>query len=352
MSKILLAAGGTGGHMFPAISVSEQLQARAHEVYFVTDERGAKYLPEECSKSVYNLSRLGNRTLVSMPLAIWQMFVVIVSCFFLFLFSRPARVVGFGGYVTYPVLLMARIFMVPYYIHEQNSVMGNVNRWFLKGAKGVMTSFPDTLYANDAALYTGLPVRKDLLVVRESPPYLPPVSNFNLLVLGGSQGASVFSNVVPQALNLLPKELKQQLSVVQQCRPNDLDAVQEMYREMNVRARLAPFFDRMAIELSHAHLVICRSGASTVAELGIIGRPAIFVPYPAAMDDHQVGNASYAVSQGGGWMMLEKDFTPEALAKLLQELWHAPALLEQSARMMRALGKCSAAEEISQVILS
>ena len=352
MTKILMVAGGTGGHVFPAAAVAEQLEKKGYEVHFITDIRGAQYLSDHYSKSVYNLSRLGRRTWLTTPLAIWQMFILTFSCFIFFLRSRPGRVVGFGGYVSYPVLQMARIFRVPYYIHEQNSVMGRVNRGFVKGAKGVMTSFPKTAYANENAIFTGLPVRQDLLLARESPPYQAPIDRFNILVLGGSQGASIFSTVVPEAIGLLPPELRHRLNIVQQCRKGDLEKVTQQYQALDVKARLAPFFEHMSMELSHSHLVITRAGASTVAELSVIGRPAIFVPYAAAKDDHQTFNADYAVSVNAGWLFTEKEFTAAALADKLEYLWKNTAFLTDGANLMKALGKCTAAEEIAQVIVS
>jgi UDP-N-acetylglucosamine--N-acetylmuramyl-(pentapeptide) pyrophosphoryl-undecaprenol N-acetylglucosamine transferase len=351
VSRVLFAAGGTGGHMFPAVAVAEQLKTLGHQVHFITDTRGARYLPEDFPKSAFNLSRLGSRTLLTLPIAAWQMVVLTLACFSYFIRSRPDRVIGFGGYVTYPVLLCSRLFRVPYFIHEQNSVMGLVNRWFTGRAHIVMTSFPITLHANENAVFIGLPVRKDLLNVRDKP-YEEPTGEFRLLVLGGSQGASIFSNVIPSSMVLLSPEVRRQMVIVQQCRPEDLDHVKQQYNQLGIKARLAPFFDQMATELAQTHLVISRSGASTMGELTVAGRPGIFVPYPQAMDDHQTGNAAYAVSCGGGWLLPQKDLTPERLAELITSLHENPSRLSKAAVAIRALGKCNAAEDIARVVAS
>jgi UDP-N-acetylglucosamine--N-acetylmuramyl-(pentapeptide) pyrophosphoryl-undecaprenol N-acetylglucosamine transferase len=349
MSSILFAAGGTGGHMFPAAAVAENLSQKGFQIHFITDLRGAQYLPENYSISAFNLSRLGRRTFLTLPLAIWQMLVLTLACFRYFIRSRPDRVIGFGGYVTYPVLLCSRIFRVPYFIHEQNSVMGMVNRWFSKGATRVMTSFPNTLHADNTAHYMGLPVRKDLLLIRELP-YDPPGDTFKILVLGGSQGASVFSRVVPEALAQLSPDVRKKMVVVQQCRLEDIEDVQKQYHKLGINARLAPFFDRMAVEFAHTHLVITRSGASTMAELKIAGRPGIFVPYPAAMDDHQTSNATDVVAHKAGWLMPQSEFTAEGLAAKIQNFVDDPSVLIQAAAAMKALGKCNATEDISQLL--
>jgi UDP-N-acetylglucosamine--N-acetylmuramyl-(pentapeptide) pyrophosphoryl-undecaprenol N-acetylglucosamine transferase len=157
--KVLFVAGGTGGHMFPAAAVAAHLKGKGHAVHFITDVRGARYLTKDVSQSVYNLSVLGRRTPLRMPLVLWQMMRLTLGCFWHFVWTRPDRVVGFGGYVTYPVLWFSRLFRVPYFIHEQNSVMGKVNRWFSGDAELVMTSFPKTLHANDSAHFMGMPVR-------------------------------------------------------------------------------------------------------------------------------------------------------------------------------------------------
>lgn len=343
--KILLAAGGTGGHMFPASAVAENLIAIGHQVHFITDVRGAQYLSRDSSQSVFNLSALGRRTLPRIPLAIWQMLCLSLSCLLYFIRNRPDRVVGFGGYVTYPVLLLSRIFRVPYYIHEQNSVMGLVNRWFAGGAAVVITSFPNTQYAGVSSKVLGIPVRGAISSVRDIP-YVEPSTDFKVLVLGGSQGASIFSTVIPEAFAKLPDDLRAKFTVVQQCRKEDIQSVQQAYDKLNMRAHLASFFEDMAAELASAQLVISRSGASTMAELTIVGRPAIFVPYPGAMDDHQTGNAKYATDAHAGWLVTQPLFTADSLSATLQNLLRHPNVLTQAAAAMKALGKCSAAQDI------
>lgn len=349
MSQILIAAGGTGGHMFPAISVADHLSAQGQDVAFITDQRGEQYLKPEHQRSAYNLSALGWRRWWSIPYVCWQMTLLGVCVFFYFLFSRPDRVIGFGGYASYPVLWMARLFRVPYFIHEQNSVMGIVNRKFAASACKVMTSFPHTIYANDKVVCTGLPVRKDILQVREIA-YVLSKESFHILVLGGSQGAGIFSEILPKALALLPKDILAKLCLVQHCRAEDIKKVEKQYLALGVKAQLVPFIDHIAEELSHAHLVISRAGASTVAELTVTGRPALLVPYPHAMDDHQTGNAFYVSSHQSGWLVKQSEFTPERVASFLTALIANPTTLVRAATAMKSLGQSNAVEEIAKQV--
>ncbi len=335
--------------MFPAVAVAAELAEQGDQIHFITDERGSRYLSSELSKSVFNLSVLGRRTIPRLPLAIWQMIRLTAGCLVYFIRSRPEKVIGFGGYVTYPVLLSARIFRVPYYIHEQNSVMGKVNRWLSGGATTVMTSFPHTIYANEKARMVGLPVRNEIRPIRDSL-YEQPDSQFRLLILGGSQGASIFSKVVPAAFSLMPTDIRKKFLIVQQCFKEDIETVRQQYESLGINATLAPFFENIASEIAKAHLVITRSGASTVAELTTAGRPAVFVPYPAAMDDHQTSNARYVVSNQGGWLVPQQEFSPEKLVKMLTQLSQKPTVLTYAAAAIKSLGQGDATRLIADEV--
>ncbi len=242
---------------------------------------------------------------------------------------KPSAVVGFGGYPAFPPLVAARLRKIPTALHEQNAVLGRANRALANHVSVVATSFENTKLlsgrARTKARMTGNPVR-DQVVDWATQSYQPPPSNgpFSLLVFGGSQGARFFSDTVPAALATLRDEVRARLFVVQQCREEDLARVEEAYRQAGIRAHLAAFFANLPEEMAKAHLVVARSGASTVAELAVMGRPAIFVPLPHAIDNDQLNNARRLAETGGAWCMEQKGLTPEALAEVIGRLLAAP----------------------------
>jgi len=271
--------------------------------------------------------------------------------------NRPDMVVGFGGYPSLPPMLAAIWSGLPTLIHEQNAVLGRVNRLLAPRVGAIAASFPQTarLRAGDAAkvVQTGNPVREAILALRNLP-YVPPNGSgpVRLLVMGGSQGARVMSEVVPAALTRLSPGLRARLRVTQQCRAEDLGRVRDGYARAGIPAELAAFIDDVPQQLGAAHLVIARAGASTVSELLAAGRPAILVPYPHAADDHQTANARAMVAAGGGWMMEERRFTPEALAEGICALTADPQALAEMALAGRAAGRPDAAELLADMILT
>ena len=332
--KIVLTAGGTGGHMFPAQALAEELVKQGRDVTLVTDERGINYFnaPKNVTINQLNLSLMGKPGLHSKLLAMWQLSLRFCSAWRFLKKHRPDYVLGFGGYPAFPTLLAAKICKIPFSLHEQNAVMGRVNRWFIPWAEHVGVSFPDTqkiksCYQSKVTL-TGMPVRKAIQKVGNLP-YTSPKSGepFNLLVLGGSQGAGIFSKVVPAAIAKLPHSLQNCLVITQQCRQESLEATHELYKQLGVAYKLSPFFKDIGAQFAKAHLVISRAGAATTAELLTAGRPAILVPYPHATDDHQTANANYVASIGAGWQIAQTDFTPEVLADHLQDLMEHADLL-------------------------
>lgn len=346
--RILLSAGGTGGHMFPAGVLASNLIEQGFDVQILTDKRGSSYLSKSLPKKVYNLSFLGRRRIWNLPFVAFQMMVLALGTLWNLLFHRPALIVGFGGYVTYPVLLFARLLKIPYCIHEQNSVLGRVNRIFKNHAKVVMTSFPQTVFAG-RVYYTGLPVREEFVKIR-SQPYKAPEHEFNLLVLGGSQGSKIFSNLIPAALSRLPDEYKKQVRVVQQCRSEDVKDVEQFYGSHGIKARAYSFINHVADEIAKAHFIISRSGASSLAEMTVAGRPALYIPYLFAMDDHQTTNAKQLCDQQGGWMMPQGQVTPEMIKTTVLKVMKNKGLLIRAAASAKAFGRPDALEDMSREI--
>ena len=354
---IVLAAGGTGGHVFPARALAEVLLARGRRVTVVTDHRGERLWRALGDVSVHVVragSPLGPglvtraRGLADLALGRFQARGLLNAL-------KPAGVVGFGGYPSVPAVLAASRRGVPAVVHEQNAVLGRANRFLASRASAIATSFPSTAGVRPAAAgkvrCTGNPVRAAVAAVATTP-YPAPATEGPLrpLVLGGSQGARVMDEVVPGALAALSEPLRGRLIVVHQCRPEDAGAVRSRYREAGIRAEVAPFFDDVPRRLADAQLVISRAGAATVAEVAAVGRPALFVPFRHATDDHQTANARAIEEAGGAWLMPEATFTPSALSLRLESLFGAPAILDEAAARARASGRPRAAEALADLV--
>jgi UDP-N-acetylglucosamine--N-acetylmuramyl-(pentapeptide) pyrophosphoryl-undecaprenol N-acetylglucosamine transferase len=357
-TRILLAAGGTGGHLFPAEALAHELLARGLAVDLVTDERGQGFgdkLPQVAVHHIAaggvagkgvgtrlrNISRLGIGYLQSRRL-IKRL--------------KPGVTVGFGGYPSVPPLLAAQHAGVHTLLHEQNAVAGRANRFLLKHASTVATSFSrvkflDQVQANRRVL-TGNPVRPEIAAIAAQP-YAAPTSDgpFNLLVVGGSQGARVFGELMPPAIALLPADLRARLKLTQQCRAEDLDKVAAQYRALDLAVELQPFFRDIPLRLAGTHLLVSRAGASTVAELTAAGRPAVMVPLPNSIDDHQAANAAGLAEAGGGWVAAQKDFDPARLSALLADLITHPAKLAAAADTARRLGHRDAAQALADLVI-
>jgi UDP-N-acetylglucosamine--N-acetylmuramyl-(pentapeptide) pyrophosphoryl-undecaprenol N-acetylglucosamine transferase len=354
---ILLAAGGTGGHVFPAEALARTLIARGHAVRLATDPRGRAFgdrLPEVPVDAVRSATvapgLLGKlKTAALLGLGYLDARGVLRR-------HRPSVVVGFGGYPSAPTVLAAARAGIPVLLHEQNALLGRVNRWLAGRAATIATGFPlQAAPGQDASriVVTGNPVRP-AISAKAAVPFPAPdgQGRLTLLVLGGSQGARVFSELIPAAIALLPEGLRARLSIVQQCRPEDIEACRARYAAIGADATLSTFFDDVPDRLAAAQLVICRSGASTVAELATIGRPAILVPYPFAMDDHQTANAKAIAATGAGWLMPQSDLSPEVLASRLEALYTRPSVLAEAAGAARAAAHPDAADRLADLVLS
>jgi UDP-N-acetylglucosamine--N-acetylmuramyl-(pentapeptide) pyrophosphoryl-undecaprenol N-acetylglucosamine transferase len=352
---VVIAAGGTGGHLFPAAAFAEEMFRRNWRVVLMTDARGRRYaegFPAERIEDVPAATLTANPiTAIPALLKIWR---GVNAAKARFKDTRPSLVAGFGGYPSFPALMAARAHKVPILIHEQNSVLGRVNRAMAGSAAIVACGFdrldrlPES--AAERKHVVGNPVRLPILAVRERPyPEAPAGGRVNLLVIGGSQGARIFGEVIPAAIGLLPAQLRARLDVVHQVREEQVEAARKTYKKANVSAEVAPFFTDMGQRLGAAHLVIARAGASTVTELQVAGRPAILVPFAAAADDHQSANAEGLTAVGAADLFIESEFEAGALAALLERRLADPHSLAVRAAAARAAAKPEAAKSLADL---
>ena len=352
---IILAAGGTGGHVFPAEALARELLGRGFRVALVTDKRGGKF-SDDLPVPVYRVrARSLGKGLFGKIRSVAVMGLGVLQAIGLLRTLKPAAVVGFGGYPSLPTLYAAARAGVPIILHEQNAVLGRANRAMLDKARVVATSFPQVvgLKASDGVrvVRTGNPVRPAFATMRATPyAPLPDDGPVRLLVLGGSLGARVFSQVVPRALALLPMPVRQRLILAQQCRAEDLEDARATFAGAGIEAELSPFFRDVPERMAQAHLVISRSGGSTIAELTAIGRPAILVPFPHGHAGEQTANAEAVAEAGGAWIIPEQAFTPEALAVRLEALLSLPSNLTKAAAAARAWGTVSAADALADAV--
>lgn len=353
MSRLILMAGGTGGHLFPAMALAQELRRRGHDIQLMTDHRVASYgsdFPASATHIVPSATpSVGN------PIRFVSAGVTILGgiavAFGKFGSIKPDAVIGFGGYPVFPPFVAANLRGIPGILHEQNAVMGRANRALAKMARVIALSFARTAKAEafaDKSILVGNPVRDRVRGAAKVPyPDLDANGVIRLLVFGGSQGARVFADLVPPAIAELPQELRSRLRVVQQCRAEDLDRVAETYRQAKVNVELASFFDDLPERMAASHLVVSRSGASTIAELTAIGRPAILVPLPGAIDADQKNNALVMEAAGGGWIAEQATLTPLSLGTRLASLLGDPGVLERAAAAAKSLGQPDAVTKLA-----
>lgn len=354
---IVLAAGGTGGHVMPAQALAAELRRRGRAVAVMTDVRGEKFRAGfgDVPFAVIPAGAFAGRGPLAKIRAVLDILRGTIAARRLLKRWDAVAVVGFGGYPTLPPMLAAVSRRLPTCLHEQNAVLGRVNRVMAPRLSALAVSFARTLGLSprDAAraVFTGNPVRPEIVAIAAKP-YAEPAADglFRLLVLGGSLGARVMSEVVPAALALLPPALKSRLQVTQQARDEEAVEVAARYRAEGIAAELAPFFTDVPSRLDWAHLVIARAGASTVAELAAAGRPSILVPLPSAADDHQTVNAAALVDAGAAFAVAQGDFTPAELAKRLQRLVTVPSRLTEAAQAARGQARIDAAERLADLV--
>lgn len=354
---IVLAAGGTGGHIFPAEALAEELQASGCQAVLVTDGRSRHYKGALASLPRYTV-RAGTfgRGFIGKITAAAEVLVGIMQARALLRRLKPVAVVGFGGYPSFPTVYAAAQLRIPTVIHEQNSVLGRANRMLVKRVDAIATTFRDTRFIPEGLFsrvtLTGNPVRAGIRALHEVPyPVMDQDGHMRILVTGGSQGASVFSQVVPAAIAALPLALRARVRVDQQCREGDVETTRLAYQQMGVSADISTFFTDIPARLASAHLVIARAGASTLAELMAAGRPSIVVPLPGAMDNHQYFNASSLEECGAGWTMPQEGFTPAALSARIEAFMSLPETLARAAQAARSAGKDNAARALCALVL-
>jgi UDP-N-acetylglucosamine--N-acetylmuramyl-(pentapeptide) pyrophosphoryl-undecaprenol N-acetylglucosamine transferase len=354
----VLAAGGTGGHLIPAFALATELHQRGHHVALITDERGANIpgKPDFLTAHVLPAGRFGKNPLgwVAGVRAVMEGRAMALRLFEHF---QPSAIIGFGGYPALPALLAATAAKLPSIVHEQNAVLGRVNRLLAGRVNAIATSYEtvERLSPKHAAKVhlVGNPVRAEVLALRASDfPAFTDESLLRILVTGGSQGASILSQIVPDGLAMLPPALRQRLQVTQQCRAEDLEAVRKRYAEHDIPAELGTYFEDMHERLADAHLFIGRAGASTIAELTAVGRPAILVPLPIATDDHQAVNTREMVKAGGARMVRQDAFQPKELAKQIQAMAMNPQSLANAAHCAFNCGRPDAAKDLADLVES
>jgi len=354
--SIVLATGGTGGHLFPAEALAKELQARGKKIVVMTDKRGKSYgdVFPGADIAIVPSAAFSDRSAFGLILAPFEIITGIVVSFAKLKALKPSAVIGFGGYPSVPVMLAACMAGLPTAILSPDALLGRANRLLMNYVRVIAANFPLMRFLpknQNKIVYTGNPLRPDVIALHAAP-YETPAANgeVRLLVFGGSQGARVFSERMPAAIKLLPAELKARLSLVQQCRPEDLDSVRREYETLGVKAELASFFKNMPAQIAKAHLVIARSGGGTVSELACIGRPAILVPLPRALDDNQTPNAEALVKAGGGWRVPQTDFTPENIAKMLEAAFANPQGLAERASAALSLAKPEATKALADLV--
>ncbi|BAT59313.1 UDP-N-acetylglucosamine--N-acetylmuramyl-(pentapeptide) pyrophosphoryl-undecaprenol N-acetylglucosamine transferase [Variibacter gotjawalensis] len=353
---VLLAAGGTGGHLFPAEALANALGKRGVLVDLATDERAVHYGSVFPARETHIIpsETLRGRDPISIAKMVTKLGLGFAKAYGMLGRVKPSAVVGFGGYPTLPPMWAARARKIPTIIHDANAVMGRANRMLADRASAIATSFPDVAAKNPQwagkATLTGNPVRPAVLAAAETP--YPAVDGpLRIIVTGGSQGARIMSDIVPPAIEHLDPTIRARLTVVQQARKEDIERVRQAYAAYGVPAEVAPFFPDLPARIASGHIVVSRAGASTVSELAVIGRPSILVPLPHALDQDQLANANVLAGAGGAIVMPQADFTPDRLADEINILARAPERLTRMAAAAKSAGFSDAAERLAELVL-
>jgi len=347
---IVLSAGGTGGHLFPAQALAGELVRRGRDIVVMTDTRFANYATHFPQARIETVPSSPFNTIT----APFKIAAGIAIAFAKLLRLKPAAVIGFGGYPSVPVMMAANMAGLATGIIEQNAVVGRANRLVMNKVKLVAAAFPIARFApSDLSkiVLTGNPLRPEVEALWGAPYHMPEAGGpLRLLVFGGSQGARALSDIVPAALTRLPREIKVRLRIVQQCRPEDIEEVRAVYERAEIAAELQTFFSDLPRRMADAHLVIARSGAGTVAELMAIGRPAILVPLPGALDDNQTPNADILARAEAGIRVAQSALTPDSLAQMLNTLFAGPVALGRMAAKAHALATPRAAQKLADAV--
>ena len=355
---IAVTSGGTGGHMFPAVALSKALVRRGAKVLFFTDARAARYTDgvDGVQTIILPAGGIAGKGIKGRLMGAARLGLGTLKARSMIKKAKPAAVIGFGGYASIPATMSAKWLGIPFAIHEQNAVLGRANRLVAGAAKRIATSFPTVtlIDPNDQnkVIWTGNPVRAEVAALANSTYDVPTEDGpIKLLITGGSQGARVLSEILPTALVNLPEGIRRRLVVTQQARDEDIHAVRKTYDGSGIDVTLASFIDDIPERLRDCHLVIARSGASTVAELTAAGRPGLLVPLPHAIDDHQRFNAQQVEDAGGAWLMPQDRFSSETVTDRLAKLLRNPAALTRAAKAAKTAGRANAAERLADMVL-
>lgn len=350
--NILITTGGTGGHIFPAIVLGDYLQERKCNVLMIGDERSENqisktFINHKIIKSDYRINSI--KSVKNILVGIYQSYKIIKD-------FKPNMIIGFGGYATLPVLLVAKFKKIPFCLHEQNSYMGRINRFFLKNAKYMFTSFQEMYGMNidysDKIVFTGNPVRKDIKKYYNNEYKYPETSeNFNILITGGSGGASFFSNELKETFSFLNKKLKSKIHVFHQVKEdNEIDCVKQFYMKENIKFMVSKFFDNMPELITKSHLIIARSGVGTSSEISVIGRPVIFIPSPNVVHNHQIYNANFYKRSNACMIIDEKNFIASDFAQTLTTLINNKNELTSFAKNIKKLAIIDAEYTIAKYL--
>lgn len=354
--NIVISAGGTGGHMFPAEALALDLINRGYHVTLITDKRGAKYKDFANGIPLHVIQAAGLHSgVISKVKTVLSLGIGYLQAAKLLKKIKPNVVVGFGGYPAFPAVYAATKKKIPTIIHEQNAILGRANAFLAPKVDRIAIAWPQIDGIENAdimrSVVTGNPVRPDISALYAKPyPNLEQDGLLKILVMGGSMGARIFSQVLPEMVAMLPAAQQSRLLIVQQCRKEDIEDVQKAYVESNIQFELKTFFDDVPSQLEKCHLFIGRSGASTVSEVATAGRPAIFVPYPHHADQQQKRNANAVFDAGGAWVMTEEGFTANALLARIETFLQNPEALFNAAENARSCGKPDAARKLGNLV--
>ena len=355
--SVMLAAGGTGGHLFPAFALAETLGRRGIPVDLVTDTRASRYGTGFPARHVYQVPAGTGGGAIKAALAAIQLSRGVAVAHKMLGVVRPSVLIGFGGYPTFPPLLAAKLRGIPTAIHEQNAILGRANRMLASRVDAIATSFATTQLLDGPLLakahHTGNPVRAIVIAASARHYWRPePSQSFNLLVFGGSQGARFFADSIPPALAMLPEAIRSRLRVTQQARAEDIPRVTSSYAASGIAADVAAFFTDLPTRMAECHLVIGRAGASTIAELTVIGRPSILVPLPHSLDNDQLHNATRLAESGGAWCIEQAGASDVRLAHEIETLVTHPAMLANAATAAKQQGRPGAVDKLADLAVS
>jgi UDP-N-acetylglucosamine--N-acetylmuramyl-(pentapeptide) pyrophosphoryl-undecaprenol N-acetylglucosamine transferase len=358
MNTFVLCAGGTAGHLYPAQALAGELMRRGAKVVVITDSRFKNYATAFPGAAIQTVpsAAFSDRSFVRLLAAPFEIAGGIIMSLVKLSRIRPAAVVGFGGYPSVPVMLAAIATRIPTAILTPDALLGRANRLVMNHVNLIAANLPLVRFLpkdKSRVVYTGNPMRPEVVALAAAT-YEKPQANgpLRLLVFGGSQGAHFFSEIVPRAIAMLSTDLRARLDVVQQCRSEDLADVKAAYVAAGVKAELGSFFGDLPVRMAWAQLVIARSGAGTVRELALIGRPAILVPLPHALDDNQTPNADALANAGGGWRVRQSELTPQKLAAMLTEAFASPADLVRRASAARSIARADGTTRVADAVQS